>query len=73
MKNITYPLRLPRALYRKVEAEARKRRKKLSEIFRDLIAYGFESLPPMPEDNTRVIADTWERLGPAPDIDYDKL
>ena len=73
MKNITYPLRLPADLYGRARAEAKRRRKKLSEIFRELIAYGFEALPPMPEDTTRIIADTWDKLGPAPDIDYDKL
>lgn len=73
MKNVTYPLRLPEDLYDKAQAEAKRRSKKLSEIFRDLIAYGFDALPPMPEDNARIVADTWEKLGPAPEIDYDKL
>jgi len=73
MKNVTYPLRLPADLYRKAQAEARRRHKKLSEIFRELIAYGFEALPPLPEDTTRIIADSWDKLGPAPDIDYGKL
>lgn len=73
VKTITYPLRLSKELYRKAQAEARKRDKKLSDIFRELISYGFQALPPMPEDNTRLVADTWEKLGPAPEIDYDKL
>jgi hypothetical protein len=73
MKTITYPLRLPEDLYEKVEAEAQKRQQKLSEVFRDLIAYGFESLPPLPDETAKMIADTWEKLGPAPEIDYDKL
>ena len=53
--------------------EAKRRRKKLSEVFRDLISYGFDALPPLPEDTTRIVADSWEKLGPAPDIDYGKL
>jgi hypothetical protein len=72
MKTVTYPLRLPRDLYKRVQVEAQKRRKKLSEQFRDLITYGFEALPPLP-DTSEVIADTWEKLGPAPDLIYDKL
>lgn len=72
MKTVTYPLRMPKDLYERVEAEAQKRRKKLSEVFRDLISYGFEALPPMP-DTAEAVADTWEKLGPAPDIDYAKL
>jgi len=71
MKTVTYPLRLPDDLYKKVQGEARRRKKKLSELFRDLISYGFDALPPAPD--MEVIADTWEKLGPAPDILYDKL
>ena len=71
MKTVTYPLRLPGELYKRVQTEARRRNKKVSEVFRDLIAYGFEALPPAPD--TEVIADTWEKLGRAPDILYDKL
>ena len=59
-------------LFERVEAEAGRRRKKLSETFRDLIAYGFEALPPLP-DTSEVVSDTWEKLGPTPDILYDKL
>ena len=71
MKTVTYPLRLPDELYKRVRTEAKRRRKKISELFRDLIAYGFEALPPVAD--TEVIADTWEKLGPAPDVLYDKL
>lgn len=73
MKTVTYPLRLPRELYDKVQAEAERRNKKLSEIFRDLVAYGFECLPPTPDEAIKGIADTWEKLGPPPEVDYDKL
>ena len=72
MKTITYPLRVPRDLYKRVQQEAERRKKKLSETFRDLIAYGFEALPPLP-DTSEVVADTWAKLGPAPDVAYDKL
>ena len=71
MKTVTYPLRLSDELYKRVRLEARRRKKKISELFRDLITYGFESLPPVPD--TQVIVDTWEKLGPAPDVLYDKL
>jgi hypothetical protein len=72
MKSVTYPIRLPEDLYQRVQAEAERRKKKLSETFRDLIAYGFEALPPLP-DTSEAVADTWEKLGPAPEIDYGKL
>ena len=73
MKTVTYPVRMPKELYARVQAEAKKRQKKLSEILRDLITYGFEALPPWPDERTAVIAETWEKLGPPPEIDYDKL
>ena len=71
MKTVTYPLRLPKDLFKR-EAEVDRRRKKVSETFRDLITYGFEALPPLP-DTSAMVADTWEKLGPAPDVDYDKI
>jgi hypothetical protein len=71
MKTVVYPLRIPEKLYIRVKGEARRRNKKISDLFRDLIGYGFEALPAVPD--TEVIAQTWERLGPAPDILYDKL
>jgi hypothetical protein len=72
MKTVTYPLRLPKSLYRRAELEALKRHKKLSELFRDLISYGFKALPATP-DTRAAVAETWEKLGPAPDIDYAKF
>ena len=73
VKTVTYPLRMSEAVFRKVKKEAGRRRKKVSELFREIIDYGLPSLPPLPNDNPETIADTWEKLGPAPDIDYGKL
>lgn len=73
MKTVTYPLRLNEAVFQRVKKEAGRRHKKVSELFRDIIAYGLPSLPPLPDETTETIADTWEKLGPAPEIDYDKL
>ena len=41
-------------------------------MFRDIIGYGLESLPPMP-DMRAVILDTWDKLGPAPEVNYDEI
>ena len=71
MKTITYPLRIPDSLYKRIQREAKLRNKKLAELLRDLISYGFDALPPAAD--TQVIADTWDKLGPAPDVIYDKL
>jgi len=65
MRTIVYPLRLPAWLYARVRAEARKRHKKISELFREVIHYGLPRLPPLP-DTSEAVADTWEKLGPAP-------
>ena len=72
MKTVTYPLRLTDKLYRRVRREADRRQKKLSELFREIIGCGLRALPPM-QDTSPMVADTWERLGPPPEIDYDKL
>jgi hypothetical protein len=65
-------LRIEEDVFERVEEEARKRKKSLADIFRDSIAYGLPALPPLPDMDT-VISDTWDKLGPAPEIDYDKL
>lgn len=73
MKTITYPLRLDAQLYRQVRQEAQRRRLKLADVFRTTISLGLSALPPLPDPMHKLIADTWEKLGPAPEIDYDKL
>ena len=74
MKTVSYTLRVEADVFERVENEARKRKKSLADIFRDSIAYGLPALPPLPDtDMHTVISDTWEKLGPAPEVDYDKL
>jgi hypothetical protein len=41
------------------------------EVLRYLKFLEYQRETETPLDN--VIADTWEKLGPAPDVDYDKL
>ena len=72
MKTTVYPLRLSDELYGRVKAVAEQRGKKVSDMFRDIIGYGLESLPPMP-DMRAVILDTWDKLGPAPEVNYDEI
>ena len=72
MKTVSYTLRLEADVFKRVEREAKKRKKSLADIFRDSISYGLPALPPAPDMN-RIISDTWDKLGPAPEIDYDKL
>jgi len=73
MKTVISRLRLPEELYENVRAEAKRRKTTLSETFRVLIACGFDTLSPLPADTRQAIADTWEKLGPAPEVDYHKL
>jgi hypothetical protein len=46
----------------------------MADVFREAIGLGWPALPPIPEaEMDGSIADTWEKLGPAPEIDYGKL
>ena len=72
MRTVVYRLRLPRALYRRVRAEAAKRDTKLPELFRQIVQFGLRDLPPLP-DAAQAVTETWEQLGPAPEVDYDQL
>ena len=72
LKTMVVPLRIPSQLYREVQSQARRRDKKVSEMLKETIRFGLSALPALPETSV-VVLDTWEKLGPAPDIDYDKL
>jgi hypothetical protein len=74
VKTVTYPIRFEQAEYEKLQAEAKRRRKSLADLFRDLVTYGLPALPPLPDpQDTSAVAELWESLGPAPEVDYDKL
>lgn len=74
MKTVTYPLRLDKRTMDRIELEAKRRKKSMADILREVIGLGLPALPPIPEVSMDgVIADTWEKLGPAPEIDYGKL
>lgn len=74
MKTVTYPLRLDENTMARIQLEARRRKRSMADVFREVIGLGLPALPPVPEASMDgVIADTWEKLGPAPEIDYGKL
>ena len=72
MKTVSYTLRLEKSTFDKVEEEARRRGKSLADLLRDTITYGLPALPPLPGMEA-MISDTWDKLGPSPEIDYNKL
>lgn len=72
MKTVTYPIRIAKSDYRTLVAEAKRRRKSVADLFRDLIIYGLPALPPMPE-NYEALQEVWDSLAPPPEILYDKL
>jgi len=72
MKTVTYPIRIEQSDYRRLVAEAKRRRKSLAELFRELIIYGLPALPPVPQ-TYEALQEVWDDLGPPPEILYDKL
>ena len=72
MKTVTYPIRIQESDYKRLVAEAERRRKSLADLFRDLITYGLPALPPIPE-TYEALQEVWDSLGPAPEILHDKL
>ncbi len=55
-----------------LKREAKRRRKSLADLFRDLITYGLPALPPVPE-NYEALQEVWDNLGPAPEVIYENL
>ena len=72
MKTVTYPIRIQESDYKRLVAEAERRRKSLADLFRDLITYGLPALPPIPE-TYEALQEVWDNLGPPPEILYEKL
>ena len=71
MKTVTYPIRIEESDYKRLVAEAKRRRKSLADLFRDLITYGLPALPPIPE-TYEALQEVWDSLGPPPEILYGK-
>jgi len=71
MKTVTYPIRIEQRDYRRLVAEAKRRRKSLADLFRDLITYGLPALPPIPK-TYEALQEVWDSLGPPPEILYEK-
>jgi hypothetical protein len=70
VKTVTYPIRIEESDYKRLVAEAKRRRKSLADSFRDLITYGLPALPPIP-GTYEALQEVWDSLGPPPEILYD--
>lgn len=66
------PLSMPDELLETVRAVAKETHLSQQDVIRQSVKLGLPKLREQFQlDN--VVADTWRRLGPAPEIDYDKL
>jgi hypothetical protein len=76
MSMTTYPLGLPEDLMEEVKRTAAETHLSMADAMRQAIKFG---LPQVREgvsgesDLAEAAAETWEKLGPAPTILYDKL
>jgi Ribbon-helix-helix protein, copG family len=76
MSKQPYPLTLPDDLLDQVRRIAKETKLSMADVMRQAIRFGAPQVRKrlsVEEDMSEVAADTWDKLGPAPDIDYDKL
>jgi hypothetical protein len=70
MKTVKYTIQLDEHVFRQIQFEAERRDQSLDEVFKTAISAGLLSLDSAME---KVVADTWEKIGAPPEIDYDKI
>ena len=76
MSQVTYPLGLPKALLDEVKSAARETGLSTADVMRQAIKFGVPRVRQAmsaEEDMSEAMADTWEKLGPAPRINYDAI
>ena len=76
MSQVTYPLGLPKDLLDEVKDAAKETGLSTADVMRQAIKIGVPKVRQamsVEEDFSEAAADTWEKLGPAPTINYDKL
>jgi hypothetical protein len=76
MSQVTYPLGLPKDLLDEVKRAAKETGLSTADVMRQAIKFGVPKVRlrmSVEEDFAEAAADTWEKLGPAPTINYDKL
>jgi hypothetical protein len=76
MSMTTYPLALPKELLAEIKRTADDTKLSLADAMRQAIRLGLPRVRrnlSTEEDFSEAAADTWEKLGPAPTVLYDKL
>ena len=76
MSQVTYPLGLPKELLDQIKQTAKETGLSAADVMRQAIKLGVPKVRralSVEEDFSEAAADTWEQLGPAPTINYDKL
>ena len=73
MSQVTYPLGLPKELLEQVKDAAKETGLSTADVMRQAIKLGVPRVRQamsIEEDMSEVMADTWEKLGPAPRVNY---
>ncbi|HEX3799563.1 MAG TPA: ribbon-helix-helix protein, CopG family [Verrucomicrobiae bacterium] len=76
MSQITYPLGLSKDLLDEVEHTAKETGLSNADVIRQAIKFGIPQVRQTvshEEDISEALAETWEKLGPAPRINYDAI
>ena len=73
MSQITIPLGMPKELYEEVKDAAKQTGLSNADVMRQAIKFGVPKVRQamsVEEDFSEAAADTWEKLGPAPRVNY---
>jgi len=76
MGQVTYPLGMPKDLLKEVKDAAKETGLSTADVMRQAIKFGIPRVRQAlsrEEDFSEAAADTWEKLGPAPTVNYDEL
>jgi Ribbon-helix-helix protein, copG family len=76
MSQVTYPLGMPKELLKEVKDAAEETGLSVADVMRQAIKFGVPRVRrslSREEDFAEAAADSWEQIGPAPTILYDKL
>ena len=76
MSQTTYPLGMPDELLKEVKDAAQETGLSVADVMRQAIKFGVPRVRQVlsrDEDFAEAGAETWERIGPAPGIIWDKL